>query len=116
MKPGGKLLLTVPFVWDEHEQPYDFARYTSFGLRALLEKQALKVVQHKKLAADASFLYQLTNADLLKVTQRLPTPIHMLMTVSVMACVNLAGLLARRLLPCNPDLFLDHVVLAEKSS
>jgi SAM-dependent methyltransferase len=23
VRPGGKLLLTVPFVWDEHEQPYD---------------------------------------------------------------------------------------------
>ena len=32
LKPDGKLLLTVPFVWDEHEQPYDYARYSSFGL------------------------------------------------------------------------------------
>ena len=38
LKPGGRLLLTVPFVWDEHEQPYDYARYSSFGLRDLLEK------------------------------------------------------------------------------
>jgi ubiquinone/menaquinone biosynthesis C-methylase UbiE len=26
LKPGGKLGFTCPFVWDEHEQPYDFAR------------------------------------------------------------------------------------------
>src|SRR5712691_11004740 len=24
LRPGGKLLITVPFVWDEHEQPYDY--------------------------------------------------------------------------------------------
>ena len=36
LKPGGALLLTVPFVWNEHEQPYDYARYSSFGLRAFL--------------------------------------------------------------------------------
>jgi SAM-dependent methyltransferase len=31
LKPGGYLLVTVPFVWEEHERPYDFARYTSFA-------------------------------------------------------------------------------------
>lgn len=112
--PGGKLVLTVPFVWDEHEQPNDCARYTSFGLHALLERNGLKVLQHEKLGADASILFQLANAYLFKVSQDMPRPIKLLMTVTLMAAINLLGLLARRLLPCNPDLFLDHAVLAEK--
>ncbi len=116
LKPGGKLLLTVPFVWDEHEQPNDYARYTSFGLRALLEGNGLKVLQHRKLGADASILFQLANAYLFKVSQGMPRAIKLLMTVTLMAAINLLGLLARRLLPCNPDLFLDHAVLAEKVS
>jgi SAM-dependent methyltransferase len=116
LKPGGKLLLTVPFVWDEHEQPNDYARYSSFGLRALLEKQSFKVVQHNKIGADASILFQLTNAYLFKVTQNLPGIFQLLFTASVMALVNLMGIIARRLLPNNPDLFLDHIVLAEKAS
>lgn len=114
LKPGGKLLLTVPFVWDEHEQPYDYARYSSFGLRALLGKQGLQILQHKKLAADASILFQLGNAYLYKITQHLPMFIKLFLTVTVMALINIFGVLARRLLPDNPDLFLDHVVLAEK--
>jgi SAM-dependent methyltransferase len=116
LKPGGKLLLTVPFVWDEHEQPYDYARYSSFGLSALLEKQGLKVLQHKKLGADASVLFQLANAYLFKISQGLPRPIKLLLTASVMAFINVLGLLARGLLPNNPDLFLDNVVLAEKAT
>jgi SAM-dependent methyltransferase len=116
LKPGGKLLLTVPFVWDEHEQPYDYARYSSFGLRALLEKQGLKIVYHKKIGADASILFQLTNAYLFKVTQGWSRPSKLLFTASAMAIVNVMGLLARRMLPDNPDLFLDHAVLAEKVS
>ena len=114
LRPGGTLLLTVPFVWDEHEQPYDYARYSSFGLSALLEKQGLKVTQHKKLGADASILFQLTNAYLYKVTERFSRLTRVLLTGSVMALVNLLGLLARRVLPANPDLYLDNVVLAEK--
>lgn len=38
LEPGGKLLLSVPFIWDEHEQPYDYRRYTTFGLESLLEE------------------------------------------------------------------------------
>lgn len=116
LKPGGRLLLTVPFVWDEHEQPYDYARYSSYGLRALFEKQGLKVLQHKKLGADVSILFQLANAYLFKVTQGLPRPLNLLLTMPVMAFINVTGLLARQILPNNSDLFLDHVVLAEKAS
>lgn len=114
LNPRGRLLLTVPFVWDEHEQPYDYARYSSFGLHALLEKQGLRVLQHKKLGADASILFQLANAYWFKVTKDFPRSINLLLTMPVMACINVSGLLARRILPKNPDLFLDHVVLAEK--
>jgi SAM-dependent methyltransferase len=114
LKPGGRLLLTVPFVWDEHEQPYDYARYSSFGLRVLLEKHGLQILQHKKLAADASILFQLGNAYLYKITQHLPMFIKWFLTVTVMALINILGVLAGKLLPDNPDLFLDHVVLAEK--
>lgn len=116
LKPGGKLLLTVPFVWDEHEQPYDFARYSSFGLRALLEKHGFTILQHKKLGADATIFFQLANAYLFKIIQGWPTLLKYGFTVTVMAFVNFLGVVLGRLLPGNPDLFLDHVVLAEKKS
>ena len=37
LKPGGTLWLTAPLFYAEHEKPYDFYRYTQFGLRHLLE-------------------------------------------------------------------------------
>jgi SAM-dependent methyltransferase len=115
LKPGGRLLLTVPFVWDEHEQPYDCARYTSFGLRHLFEQQGLRWLEHRKLGGDASILFQLTNAYLFKVGRRLPKWWFLLFSVTAMAAVNCLGVAARRLLPDNDDLFLDHVVLAENT-
>jgi SAM-dependent methyltransferase len=36
LKPGGKMIYTGPLFYEEHEQPYDFYRYTQFGLRYLL--------------------------------------------------------------------------------
>jgi SAM-dependent methyltransferase len=116
LKPGGRLLLTVPFIWDEHEQPFDYARYTSFGLTALVQKQGLVVLKHEKLGADASNQAQLVNAYLYKITKKLPTKLHLLLIATVMASVNLIGLIACKVLPKNPDLFLDHVVIARKQN
>jgi SAM-dependent methyltransferase len=37
MKPGATMIYTGPLFYEEHEQPYDFYRYTQFGLRYLFE-------------------------------------------------------------------------------
>lgn len=48
LKPGGKMLITCPFTWPEHEVPYDYARYTSYGIKHLLEKNGFTVERQYK--------------------------------------------------------------------
>jgi SAM-dependent methyltransferase len=36
LKPGGILIMTIPFLVPLHEEPYDFYRYTKYGLKHLL--------------------------------------------------------------------------------
>jgi SAM-dependent methyltransferase len=36
LRPGGRLVLQVPFQWRVHEAPHDYFRYTLYGLRHLL--------------------------------------------------------------------------------
>ncbi|MCB9898885.1 MAG: class I SAM-dependent methyltransferase [Planctomycetes bacterium] len=43
LKPGGRLLMTVPFVQPLHQLPFDFRRYTPRGLGDLLERHGLVV-------------------------------------------------------------------------
>ena len=114
LKVDGKLLLTVPFVWDEHEQPYDYARYSSFGLKSLLEKNGLEILEHKKTNGDARVLFQLLNAYLYKSLLTSNAKLNLLVCLLVMAPVNVIGVVLSRVLPKNPDLYLDHVVLAKK--
>ncbi|QQS35232.1 MAG: class I SAM-dependent methyltransferase [Ignavibacteriales bacterium] len=113
LKHGGKLLLTVPFVWDEHEQPYDYARYSSFGLAALLEKHGFKIIEHRKSVNDYRVLGQLFNAYVYKITRR-NLFLKNLTLVFVMAPVTMLSILLSKLLPKNDDLYLDNIVLAEK--
>jgi SAM-dependent methyltransferase len=43
LKPGGRLLITVPFLYPTHEAPYDFWRTTHHGLRGVLARHDLVV-------------------------------------------------------------------------
>jgi SAM-dependent methyltransferase len=38
LRPGGQILLTVPFVSGLHEEPYDYWRFTSYALADLLAR------------------------------------------------------------------------------
>lgn len=114
LKPGGLLLLTVPFVWDEHEQPWDYARYSSFGLRSLLEKNGFEVLEQQKINSDVRVLFQLVNAYLFKVLWTRWPVINLLICAILLAPFNILGVLLHRVLPDNPDLYLDQVVLARK--
>jgi SAM-dependent methyltransferase len=38
LKPGGVLMLSVPFQWRVHEAPHDYFRYTNFGLAYLFRE------------------------------------------------------------------------------
>jgi SAM-dependent methyltransferase len=38
LRPGGSLFLTVPLVWELHELPHDYFRFTAPGLQSLLER------------------------------------------------------------------------------
>jgi ubiquinone/menaquinone biosynthesis C-methylase UbiE len=43
LKPGGVLFLSCPQGEPQHQVPYDFFRYTPFGLRSLLEERGFVV-------------------------------------------------------------------------
>ncbi len=113
--PGGQLLLTVPFVWDEHEQPWDYARYSTFGLKSLLERNGFEIIEQCKINADVRTIFQLINAYLYKILWTRGPVLNLLICVLFMAPANILGALLHRLLPENPDLYLDQLVLARKA-
>lgn len=45
LKRGGTIIVQVPFMWWVHEAPYDYYRYTRFGLQYLFEKVGFIDVQ-----------------------------------------------------------------------
>ena len=114
-KIEGLFLITVPFVWDEHEQPYDYARYSSFGLEYILNENGFEVIEHRKSNNGVEVIFQLINAYLYKITLSKSNYANLLLSIVLMAPVNIMGLILSKILPKNDDLYLDNIVLAKKA-
>ncbi len=68
LRPGGRLILTAPHIWNEHEIPHDYFRFTRYGLRYLLTKVGFEVEEVRPMAgyfvtAGARFCYFLAHFD-----------------------------------------------------
>lgn len=114
LKPEGYLLLTVPFVWDEHEKPYDYARYSSFGLTHLLKNHSFEIVEFRKSMSDIRVIFQLINTYLFKITETRSGIVNLFMVIIFMAPFNILGEILGLILPSNKDFYLDNIVLARK--
>ena len=114
LKTNGHVLVTVPFVWDEHEQPYDYCRYSSFGLKDILTRCGFEIIESRKSVNDASAVFQLWNMYIYKTFFTGSRFVNAVLSVFLIAPVNLVGSLLAALLPGNDDLYLDNIVLAKK--
>lgn len=114
LKPGAKAIITVPFAWDEHEQPYDYARYSSFGLKSLLEKAGFEMIEQRKSVADLRVLTVLLNGYLYKKTVKYRF-LRIFTTICLMFPNNVIGSIFGKIMPSNEDLYLDNIVLIRKA-
>lgn len=60
LKKDGYIILTVPFFYHLHEQPYDFFRYTPYGIRYLAETSGLSVVESNHYGSAFGVLVDIT--------------------------------------------------------
>ena len=70
LRPGGHALITVPYLYPTHEAPYDFRRFTHFGLADLLRRNGFEVLS---LQAKGGPGIMLAHYAVLAVTQALGT-------------------------------------------
>jgi SAM-dependent methyltransferase len=68
LRPGGHLILTAPHIWNVHEEPDDYYRFTGHGLAHLFKKAGFEVVEIRPMAGyfvttAARFCYFLAHFD-----------------------------------------------------
>ena len=115
VKPGGHCLITIPFLWGEHEQPYDYARYSSFGLKHLFDKNGLEIIHQKKYLADFRLLFLLANSYLYSVCKKyLPGLSAWIIILPFSMLNNILGLIAY-VLPRNKDMYFGSIYVLKNT-
>ena len=115
LKPGGTLLLTCPFVWPLHEEPYDFARYTPFALNAGLRVAGFSDIKVLRLGHSVEAIFQL--ASCYAHDRLLPRNNTLRGILSLVYCtlLNMSARCFAKILPTDEALYLSNVVVAMKA-
>ncbi|MBC8186017.1 methyltransferase [candidate division KSB1 bacterium] len=88
LRPQGKLIITVPFIMPIHDRPYDYFRYTRYGLQHLLKKFEKITIKERNSwgeAINVLFVRHIMNKNL---SSRLAAPFFI-----IMAFINLPFML-----------------------
>jgi len=115
LKTDGYILITIPFVWNEHEVPYDCSRYTSFGINHILEKSGFEIISQHKTTNFVETIFQMWNIYISE--SFLPSRISFkkaILILFLIAPFTILGLILSKILPKNNSFYNNIVILAKK--
>jgi SAM-dependent methyltransferase len=113
LKPGGEFIVTVPFVYEEHEQPFDFRRWTSFGFAKELEEAGFRDLHLEKLTCGLRAIVTLSNQQICKFLSKIPAAASLWMLTGGLALNLLGFVIGSRARP-EQSFFLDLGAVAQK--
>lgn len=119
LKKSGILLISAPFLYPLHDEPFDFKRYTSHGLINLLEKNGFEIIEVKPHGNSITTLLQLFNLSMLdsikSMSQKSLLISLFFAPVVIIGCLlsNLVGYFSFGLKSPNA-LLLGHTIVAKK--
>lgn len=114
---NGQMLITCPFAYCEHEIPNDFARYSSFAIKYLLEQNGFEILKQEKTGNSLEAICQLRqiyiHQHIFPAVKNIPV-IRSLFRFLVYGTGNLGTLVAGRIFPPGKELYLNNVILCRK--
>ena len=114
VKPQGKILVSIPFAWDEHEKPYDFARYTSFGIKHIIEKNGFEIIYLKKTTTYFLAVCQILIAYIYQHVFPKNNIINLILQLIIIFPLNVFSLILNLILPKNYNYYSNILILAKK--
>lgn len=114
LKKGAHCIFTIPFVWEEHEKPYDYARYTSFGFRFLLEKNGFEIIEVVKSGTFFEVMCQQSLVFIETLFNIFPKLLSKLMIIPFAAFFNIIAILLRPIFKANRNLYHNLIVYCVK--
>lgn len=104
LKPGGKLILQVPFVYPIHDAPLDFQRWTIYGLRELARKTRFAVDEEVPLGNPLESAALLANIAITKtilnwINRKNPLALSLILLPVVVFFINILAWALTKITP-----------------
>ena len=113
-RPGGRLVLTVPFLGRLHEEPRDFYRYTRHGLLSIFSESGFTVEEIVEHGSLGSMLGHQASTVIVGVTWHIPVVKWLAMAVNVLLVVCPAVFLNASVPRLRRKMPLGYVMVAAK--
>ena len=118
LKVGGKLIFTCPFAFPEHEQPNDYARYTSFAISDLMNTNGFSIHTYLKNGNAVEAIGQLrkiyAHLHVVSLFKNIPV-IRQGVRLFTYTSLNLWTSFWSKILPKSDDLYMNNIVVATKN-
>jgi SAM-dependent methyltransferase len=119
LKPGGSLLVSVPFLYPVHDAPFDFQRPTEHGLKRDLHAAGLSIAwiknnDHALRAAAILAALSVAGVALESVRRRNWRVVLVPLLIGLIPLINLAGWVGVRVFPDWPAATSGYRLKADK--
>ena len=117
MKKGGLILITCPFAICEHEVPNDFARYSIYAMRYLMEKNGFEIVAQEKLGNTVEVVVQLwisyIHSHIAPMLRKIPI-VRSSFRLFTYTSLNIFAIIFGKVFPAGNELYLNNLILCRK--
>lgn len=114
IRPGGRIVATMPFLFPVHGDPDDYQRWTPSRLRAEFEGAGLAVEELTPMGSAAAVLFDLCWIAWNAYWQRLPVVLHRFGSLPFLVVKPLFALADRRLGRVRDRITTGYLVVARK--
>ncbi len=114
LKPNALCLITMPFIWDEHEIPNDYNRFTSYGIKEFLKKNGFEIIQFTKTSNFLAVVFQMYALYIYKLFNTKNKYINILINLVFISPITILGVFFSNLLPKKKTLYFNNVIFAKK--
>lgn len=113
LKPRAVIFLSVPFLGNEHEQPYDFWRFTQFGNKKLLTEAGFADIVIYPTCGFFSTFGQMFSSFIFESIKIRNSLLKLILSVFILAPIQALSIFLDIILP-NKRLTLNYIITAKK--
>ncbi len=112
LKKNSYFILSTPFMYKEVERPYDYRRYTSYGIEKILKDKNFEIINNIKCLSGLQTIAMILSVYLNNNCKYRSTKLFLLLLV--MIPIQLLFSILEIFIPDNRDVFYASIVMARR--